>query len=174
MHLLHSLPCELKRHIYTYDATYKDIFDNIIKLIPDTIIMYGLRETKKNKNGWDKLDSIFKLRNSYTPNRIFVCENIHIWADNNSFVRFLESKLDDFYGYNNNNNKFDWEYLHYNGRSIYLKSYIYPGLFINVYIYLNFEFQKYAPKSYISDKHLKRRVKRGRYMDMGHYQRREI
>ena len=67
MHLLHSLPCELKRHIYTYDATYKDIFDKIIKLIPDTVIMYGLRETKKTWNSqtggrYSKFDYIQTIR----------------------------------------------------------------------------------------------------------------
>ena len=175
MELVNLLPDEIKRIVYEYDTTYKDIFDSIIKTIPDAVMMYSLTKTKKDKYGWSKMKSIFKLRNMSMPNKHFQREDICIYDCSHSIIGLLQKKLNDFYGYNFKCNlQSDWNYFCYNGRSLYSKHYWYSDIAIHVNIFLRFAFQKYAAKSYISDKQLKKQMKRGRYMDMGHYQRCEV
>ena len=175
MNLINLLPDEIKRHIFEYDITYKEKFDKVIHSIPELVEQYSLSKTKKDKYGWSNVNAIFKLRNKSIPNKNYTHEHINIHDCSHSIINLLKIKMNDFYGYSYKcNYQSDWYYHKYNGRSIYSKYYEYPGISINVNIFLTFEYQKYSPKSYISDKHIKKRIKCGRYMDMGHYQRCEI
>ena len=176
MELVNLLPDEIKRIIFEYDSTYKDIFDRIIETIPDTVMMYRSTKTKKDKYGWSKMNSIFKLRHGAYENIPWEPrEVINIYSRSNSIIGLIEKKINNFYGYNYKCKwQSDWDYRYYNGRSLYSKYYCYRNIVIHVHIIMGFEFQKYAAKSYISDKHLRKKMKHGRYMDMGHYQRCEV
>tara|TARA_B100001093_G_scaffold519354_1_gene607978 strand:- start:53 stop:604 length:552 start_codon:yes stop_codon:yes gene_type:complete len=183
MELVNLLPDEIKRIIFEYDSTYKDIFNRIIETIPDTVMMYRSTKTKKDKYGWSKIKAIFKLRHQVPRGSIWQSlldqslggEVINIYSRSNSIIGLIEKKIIDFYGYNFKCKwQSDWDYRCYNGRSLYSKYYRYCNIIIHVHIIMGFEFQKYAAKSYISDKHLRKKMKRGRYMDMGHYQRRKV
>ena len=97
-----------------------------------------------------------------------------------SYVKYVEKKLNDFYGRDYTVDKplkgrSVWNLRKYNCCSYYTRDYnSYPGIYVMIFIFLSSEYQKYIVKSCMTDKQIKKNVLRGRYMDMGHYQRNNV
>lgn len=172
MNLFLSLPSDIKNIIYNYDPTYKDKLNKIINILPEIVLNNSLRRVDKNKYGWSKIDSIFKLLDPSVYKSLFQKETIYIHCRDVSDVKLFEKKICNFYGYNFK--KSDWLYHKCTTHSFYSTSYIYSFIHIRLFIFLRHEFQKYKLKCCMTDKQIKKNVLRGRYMDMGHYQRNHI
>lgn len=180
MNLLYSLPSDIKQIIYEYDPTYNEKFNKIINLLPEMVSNFRLKNVEINKRGWSTVNAICKLRDPKVYKSLFNREHIYLRSNDMSYVKYVEKKLNDFYGgdYTVDESLKGWPVWNlrkYNCCSYYTRDYnSYPGIHVTLFIFLKSEFQIYPMKYFMTDKQLKKRVIDGRYMDMTHYQRNTV
>ena len=141
---------------------------------------FRLKNVEINKRGWSTVNAICKLRDPRVYKSLFNREHIYLRSNDMSYVKYVEKKLNDFYGGDYTADEplkgwSVWNLRKYNCCSYYTRDYnSYPGIHVTIFIFLKAEFQKYIVKSCMTDKQIKKNVLRGRYMDMGHYQRNNV
>lgn len=161
--LIYSLPIELTRYIYEYDPTYKGYFNNVLRFIYEMEIC-----TCSGKHPPRKLS--FK-------DRVMYCRNCPMHRPRYYYYRYVAKTGRSIYESFFNND--DFTYYDYNGNEVEIEfKYTRP----EPYYQSNFcENRKYICNQvgfYIPQKSIKiinnKHRRRGRFMDMGHYQRREV
>lgn len=167
--LVYSLPIELTRKIYDFDPTYKDILDQSLRLIE-----HGMVKCDCGGKVVSLSSCYFHRRLGYTP-----CIRHHM---SGLFDPDIEGLIDpDVYERLFNTND-DFTY-NYNGYDVEVKQFVFTPYLTEPYYQSNFwEFWKYIICNqvwfYIPQKSIKiinnKHRRRGRFMDMGHYQRREV
>ena len=167
--LVYSLPIELTRKIYEYDPTYKNILDQSLRLIE-----HGMVKCECGGKVVSLSSCYFHRRLGYTQ-----CMRHYMSGLFNPDIEGLIDP-DDYerlFNIANNYNGYDV----YDGESyISIHSYIYtpPPYYQSIFC----ENRKYIICNlvgfYIPQKSIKiintNKRRQGRYMDMGHYQRREV
>lgn len=171
--LFYSLPIELTREIYDFDPTYKEKLDVSLRLIE-----HGMEKCTCGGKAVTLSSCYFHVRMGYTPCLKHYMSGLfdpNIEAlineglfDPNEYERLFNT--DEDYTYN------------YNGIDIEVKPYVYrrpepyyPSKFWGYWMYIMYTLQGYM---YIPQKSIKiinnKKRRQGRFMDMGHYQRREV
>ena len=164
--LFYSLPTEITREIYYFDNTYKEKLDVSLRLIE--------HEMEKCTCGGKVVtlsSCFFHVRMGYTPCLKHYMAglfdpNIEALIIPNEYERLFNTDK----GYTYNHNGFDIEVKPYYQSKFWEYCSIEP-----VAMFIMFKLQKYM---YIPQKSIKiinnKKRRLGRFMDMGHYQRREV
>tara|TARA_B100001059_G_scaffold235029_1_gene279370 strand:+ start:260 stop:763 length:504 start_codon:yes stop_codon:yes gene_type:complete len=164
--LFYSLPIELTREIYDFDPTYKEKLDVSLRLIE-----HGMEKCTCGGKAVTLSSCYFHVRMGYTPclKHYMVGlfdPNIEALINPNEYERLFNT--DEGYTYN------------YNGFDIEVKPYVYrmPQPYYQSMFSVYKKYILYILRVYISQKSIKiinnKKRRQGRFMDMGHYQRREV
>ena len=172
MNLFYSLPIELTREIYDFDPTYKEKLDVSLRLIE-----HGMHKCTCGGKVVTLSSCYFHVRMGYTP-----CLKHYM---SGLFDPNIEALIDDTNEYERLFNTDEGYTYNHNGFNIEIKQYVYgrpehcmpfyQSKFWGYWMYIMYSLvlDMYIPQKKIKIINNKKR-RQGRFMDMGHYQRREV
>ena len=172
--LFYSLPIEITREIYDFDPTYKDILDMSLRLIE-----HGMEKCTCGGKAVTLSSCYFHVRMGYTPCLKHYMSGLfdpNIEAlineglfDPNEYERLFNT--DEGYTYNHNGFDIEVNPVVYTIQEPTID--IACGWRYWMFIMYSGQWDMYIPQKSIKIINNKKR-RQGRFMDMGHYQRREV